>query len=88
MLRPEIKRGFATLHVERHRAMLMRDQPLVFRPAVTGGLAPPHIEFLPGCRYGADMVEAMAESYSIANSDVQVPNLQANRTLERGEPFL
>jgi hypothetical protein len=55
--------------------MLMRDQPLVFKLAVTRGLAPPHIEFLPGSRYGADMVEAVAESYSITHSDVQVPNL-------------
>ncbi len=46
LLRLEIKRRFAGLYVEGHRAMLMRDYPLAINLAEADGLAPP---LLPRC---------------------------------------
>src|SRR6266536_2840499 len=88
VLRLEIKRRFAALRVEWHRAMLMRDHPLAVSLAIAKGRTPPHIEVLtvrPRC---TDPVEAVAERHVISHSDAQVSHLVVDGALERSEPLL
>ena len=65
----------------------MRDYPLAVNLAVASGLAPPHVEFSAVRRGCADMVEGVAVTHVIARSNIQVANLEANRTSERRKPL-
>jgi hypothetical protein len=75
LLRLKIKRRFAAFHIERYRAMLVRDHPLAVNLAEANGRAPPHLDFPSVYRRSLDLVEAVAEGHVIARSDAQVPNL-------------
>jgi hypothetical protein len=77
-LRLEIKQRFAALHVERFRAMPMRDEPIAVSLAEAIGGAPPHIDFRAAFSRTADSVETVAVGYVIACSDTQVAHLEAD----------
>ena len=68
--------------------MLMCDRPLPVDFAEAEGRAKPRVHFLSACRCCHHPVEAVAEGHVITHCDVQLANLVANRTLERGEPLL
>ena len=68
--------------------MLMRDHPLAVNLAAANGSSHPDVCVLAVGPHSADPVEAAAEGYVIARSDVEVADLVANRASERGEPLL
>ena len=88
LLRLEIKRRFAALHVEGHREVLMRNHPLAVDLAEAYGRAHPHIDFPSVGLRSAEPVKAVAKGHRIVRSDAQVANLAADCALERREPLL
>ena len=66
----------------------MHDQPLAIDLAETGGPSQPHIHLLAVLHRSGIVVEAVAERHVLASRDVQVTNLEVDRTLERVERLL
>ena len=85
-LRLEVHGGFeATIHVEGHRFMLVRDLPFVADLPEAERVSKPEIVLLAIGR-SVNPVETMAKGHIVAHSHTQTANLIANPALPRGEP--
>jgi hypothetical protein len=62
--------------------------PAAFDPLVTHRRTPPHLKSLPIHHRGRNPVEAVAKGRITACHDAQVANLEADWTVEGGEPLL
>ncbi len=81
-LRPEIKRRFPALPIERHGLVLVRGHPLAVDLAVASGRAYPHVDLRSAGLRSTVPVETVAEGYVIIRRDTQAAHLEANRVLE------
>src|SRR5947207_8061481 len=81
----EIQHRFALLQIDRHRVLMVHDQPLAVDLTEASGPTQPEIGLLPIVHGSAYPVEAVGECNVIAHSDGQVVNFIAYRTLERRE---
>src|SRR5262249_11365210 len=75
----------ACLQIDRHRVLMVHDQPLAVDLAEASGPTQPEIGLLPSVHRSAYPVEAVAECNVIAHRDGEVMNFIAYRTLERRE---
>src|SRR6266567_7200738 len=81
----EVQHRFAMLQIDRHRVLMMHDQPLAVDLTEASGPTQPEIGLLPIVHGSAYPVEAVGEGHVIAHRDGQVVNFIADRTLERRE---
>src|SRR5260370_37284541 len=81
----EGEQRFAMLQIDRHRVLMVHDQPLAVDLAEAGGPTQPQIGLLPSVHGSAYPVEAVGEGHVIAHSNGQVVNFIVDRTLERRE---
>ena len=81
----EVEHRFAMLQIDRHRVLMVHDQPLAVDLAEAGGPTQPEIGLLPSVPDSAYPVEAVAEGHVIAHRDGQVVNFIMNRALEDEE---
>src|SRR6266566_5962712 len=81
----EVQHRAASLQIDRHRVLMMHDQPLAVDLSEASGPPQPEISLLPSVQGSADPVEAVAEGYILAHRDAEVSNVIADRTLERRE---
>lgn len=75
------------LDIDRHRHMLVRDEPCVFDLAEASGPAKPSFGSLSIRQRSARPIEAVTECDDIAYSDLRVVNLIGNRSLVRRKCF-
>src|SRR5215469_2654493 len=76
----EVEHRFARLHIDRHRDLIVHEQPLASELAPARGPTHPGTDLLPGGQGCARPVEAMAEGHILAHRDGQVSNFIADRT--------
>src|SRR6266566_3288720 len=81
----EVQYRFAMLQIDRHRVLMVYDQPLAVDLTEAGGPTQPEIGLLPIVHGSAYPVEAVGEGNVIAHSDVEVVNFIVNRALVDGE---
>src|SRR5436190_4418082 len=81
----EVQHRFAMLQIDRHRVLMVHDQPLAVDLPEAGGPTQPESGLLPIVPGSAYPVEAVGEGHVIAHRDGQVVNFIADRTLERRE---
>src|SRR5262249_49789599 len=79
--------SIAPVHVERHRSMLVHDEPSGIGPAASDRRAHPDVGFPAVGPLAADPVETPAERDVTAGCDAEVVNVVANWPLECPEPF-
>src|SRR5437773_11593937 len=75
----------ACLQIDRHRVLMMHDQPLAVDLTEASGPTQPEIGLLPSVHGSPYPVEAVGECNIIAYRDGQVVNFIAYRTLEQRE---
>src|SRR5436190_23252427 len=75
------------LQIDRHRVLMMHDQPLAVDLPEASGPTQPEIGLQLIVHGSAYPVEAVGECNVIAHSNVEVVNFIAYRTLERREYF-
>src|SRR5579864_6224193 len=76
----EVQHRFAPLQIDRHRVLMVYDQPLAVDLTEASGPTQPESGLLPIVQGPAYPVEAVGECYVIAHSDGQVVNFIAYRT--------
>src|SRR6266699_2185365 len=81
----EVQHRAACLQIDRHRVLMVHDQPLAVDPPPASGPTQPEIGLLPIVHGSAYPVEAVGEGNVLAHRDGQVVNFIAYRTLERRE---
>src|SRR6059036_2800019 len=81
----EVEYRFTMCQIDRHRVLMVHDQPLAVDLSEASGPPQPEISLLPSVQGSADPVEAVAEGYILAHRDAEVVNVIADRTLERRE---
>src|SRR5947209_2039948 len=81
----EVQHRAARLQIDRHRVLMVHDQPLATDLTEASGPTQPEIGLLPSVHGSAYPVEAVGECNVIAHRDVEVVNFIAYRTLERRE---
>ena len=77
----EVQHRFAMLQIDRHRVLMVHDQPLAIDLTQASGPTQPEISLLPIVQGTAYPVEAVSECNVIAHSDVEVVNFIVNRAL-------
>src|SRR3989442_14895748 len=81
----EVQHRAACLQIDRHRVLMVHDQPRAVDLTEASGPTQPEIGLQPIVHGSAYPVEAVAECNVIAHSDVEVMNFIAYRPLERRE---
>src|SRR6266704_4749462 len=81
----EVEHRFAIRQIDRHRVLMVHNQPLAVDLTEASGPTQPEIGLLPSVHGSAYPVEAVGEGNVIAHRDGQVVNFIAYRTLERRE---
>ena len=81
----EVQHRAACLQIDRHRDLIMHEQPLASDLAPASGPTSPETELLPSGHGCATPVEAVGEGHVIAHRDRQVSNFKVDRTLDRRE---
>src|SRR6266487_1921060 len=81
----EVQHPAACLQIDRHRVLMLPDQPRAVDLTEASGPTQPEIGLLPSVHGSAYPVEAVSEGHVIAHRDGQVVNFIADRTLERRE---
>src|SRR5258708_33018012 len=81
----EVQHRFAILQIDRHRVLMVHDQPLAVDLTEAAGPTQPESGLLPIVHGSAYPVEAVRECNVIAHADGQVGNFIVNRALEHGE---
>src|SRR5579864_4841032 len=79
----EVQHRTASLQINRHRVLMMHDQPLAVDLAEACGPPQQEISLLPSVQGSAYAVEAVGEGHILAHRDGQALNIIADRTLER-----
>ena len=77
----EVQHRFAMLQIDRHRVLMVHDQPLAVDLPEASGPTQPEIGLLPSVHGSAYPVEAVGECHVIAHSDVEVVNFIVDRAL-------
>src|SRR5258708_7927685 len=77
----EVQHRAACPQIDRHRVLMMHDQPLAVDLTQASGPTQPEIGLLPSVQGSAYPVEAVGEGNVIAHRDGQVVNFIVNRAL-------
>src|SRR5260221_11463531 len=81
----EVQHRAACLQIDRHRVLMMHDQPRAVDLTEASGPTQPEIGLLPSVQGSAYPVEAVGEGNVIAHRDGEVVNFIVNRALVDGE---
>src|SRR5260370_41224535 len=77
----EVQHRAACLQIDRHRVLMMHDQPLAVDLTEASGPTQPEIGLLPSVQGSAYPIEAVGECNVIAHRDGEVVNFIVNRAL-------
>src|SRR6266566_9934527 len=77
----EVQHRFAIRQIDRHRVLMVHDQPRAVDLPEASGQTQPEIGLLPSDHGSAYPVEAVGEGHVIAHRDGQVVNFIVNRAL-------
>ena len=81
----EIQQRFAALHIERHRGMVVRDEPIAFDLPKAGRPPKPELIPVPVLQRAAEPIQAVPECDVIAQGDREIAYLVTEGRLVRRE---